>query len=307
MEAAAAFSIACGVLQVIDFGVRAAKALHEIYKSENALTSEISHLHYLTQGLSTSTSEVVGRYRNVDPAQLSPEKTQLLHIAQDCHDTAKNLFECLDKLSLTGPKQKRQVFKQWWKLRREKEKIDKDQLQLERLRKLLDTTMLVNLCRDLDASSEQQSKLLDTVNLNQIRTLAVFKEMSNEFQAAFNVVLNLLEQHVTSQAESTRQLLRDYHFESRDREVFEQLLDSLGFPTITSRKEELEEPYPETFEWILRPDAQRDSPGGDFLEWLETGQTIYWVRGKPGSGKSTASHNPFSACSLNLLECRLTE
>ncbi|KAH8897606.1 hypothetical protein GQ53DRAFT_791504 [Thozetella sp. PMI_491] len=46
-------------------------------------------------------------------------------------------------------------------------------------------------------------------------------------------------------------------------------------------------PHGQTFEWIYeQPEASR-APWSNFSEWLQTGDSIYWIQGRLGSGKST--------------------
>ena len=87
--------------------------------------------------------------------------------------------------------------------------------------------------------------------------------------------------------QETYQLVEDLHIESKETEHFRQLLQSLGFPTMTKRQEELYDPYPTTFEWMFERQFPEEQPDNGFFTWLETRGGIYWVNGKPGSGKST--------------------
>jgi hypothetical protein len=64
------------------------------------------------------------------------------------------------------------------------------------------------------------------------------------------------------------------------------LLASLRFPTMKNRFDEIEPAHRKTFEWIFLPPPQR-SGWSDFPQWLSGGTGIYWVNGKPASGKST--------------------
>jgi hypothetical protein len=67
------------------------------------------------------------------------------------------------------------------------------------------------------------------------------------------------------------------------------ILESLCFSTISNRYEEVAEAHQSTFKWLFRDcisdgDVQRwDS----FSDWLRSGDAIYWINGKAGSGKST--------------------
>jgi hypothetical protein len=59
------------------------------------------------------------------------------------------------------------------------------------------------------------------------------------------------------------------------------MLKSLYLEETVSRREQIEPTYSITFEWIFQ-DSQLQ-----FSDWLRKGHGIYWIRGKPGSGKST--------------------
>ena len=62
------------------------------------------------------------------------------------------------------------------------------------------------------------------------------------------------------------------------------------------RYEDIPRAYQQTFEWIYQENGQKqnESSGIDqeivwdsFTEWLEGNQSLYWITGKPGAGKST--------------------
>ena len=66
-------------------------------------------------------------------------------------------------------------------------------------------------------------------------------------------------------------------------------LESLKFPSIAEREEDIKKAHPRTFEWLFEEADERAASGRPFtiLEWLEVGVGTYWVSGKAGSGKST--------------------
>ncbi|KAF7560156.1 hypothetical protein G7046_g3992 [Stylonectria norvegica] len=71
------------------------------------------------------------------------------------------------------------------------------------------------------------------------------------------------------------------------------ILDSLAYKSMRDREEEVTEAHGETLEWIFDKSSpshpQRDEFSTQFTTWLKTTQLgpIYWITGKPGSGKST--------------------
>jgi hypothetical protein len=70
--------------------------------------------------------------------------------------------------------------------------------------------------------------------------------------------------------------------------VARMILDGLSFPSMRLRYEDVVEAYPDTFKWVYRdPHIQGGAQWSNFVDWLKTGNGIYWINGKAGSGKST--------------------
>ena len=65
------------------------------------------------------------------------------------------------------------------------------------------------------------------------------------------------------------------------------ILESLYFPEIHARQEEVVDAHKETFKWVFEQAESRLCPWDSFAEWLESGSRTYWISGKAGSGKST--------------------
>jgi hypothetical protein len=76
----------------------------------------------------------------------------------------------------------------------------------------------------------------------------------------------------------------------RDYVAEDMIVDSLYFESIGLRHESISSAHQETFRWILHRSSNNDTkeyPECSLLDWLQTGNGLYWVSGKPGSGKST--------------------
>jgi len=65
------------------------------------------------------------------------------------------------------------------------------------------------------------------------------------------------------------------------------VLESLSFPVMWDREEDIAPAELATFDWIFKDPRSIDRPWSNFQEWLKSGQSIYWINGKAGSGKST--------------------
>ncbi|KAK8036078.1 hypothetical protein PG993_008692 [Apiospora rasikravindrae] len=73
-----------------------------------------------------------------------------------------------------------------------------------------------------------------------------------------------------------------------NREVLQDfILESLSFKSMAFREQDIEQAHGTSFDWIFHDQAGDSHPS--FSEWLSTTKlgNIYWITGKPGSGKST--------------------
>ena len=69
---------------------------------------------------------------------------------------------------------------------------------------------------------------------------------------------------------------------------FLKIIESLNFHMISTRRENIAESYPRTFDWLFEDGGPSDDGSKtSFVQWLRTGNGIYWVSGRAGSGKST--------------------
>lgn len=82
------------------------------------------------------------------------------------------------------------------------------------------------------------------------------------------------------------------YFTASELAVQQRILQSLYFRVLPVRHHAIAEAHKETFRWILNDDPSEGK--NIFLRWLEAENGIFWVSGKPGSGKSTLMK--FLAC-----------
>lgn len=69
--------------------------------------------------------------------------------------------------------------------------------------------------------------------------------------------------------------------------VQQTILDHLSYPAMPQRYEQVIEAHPTTFEWAFKELPVGSNRWDNLAKWLKTGNGVYWVSGKPGSGKST--------------------
>ncbi len=90
----------------------------------------------------------------------------------------------------------------------------------------------------------------------------------------------LVKQHISETFEQRNVELMKGAYQKR-------ILESLYFPEIHARQEEIVDAHKETFQWVFEQADSRLRPWACFAEWLESGSRTYWISGKAGSGKST--------------------
>ena len=74
------------------------------------------------------------------------------------------------------------------------------------------------------------------------------------------------------------------------RQLYEFILNNLFFPQLPERHARIAQAHAATFEWILNENQScQHAQYSNFVQWLlDSGNNgLYWITGKPGSGKST--------------------
>lgn len=132
----------------------------------------------------------------------------------------------------------------------------------------------------MDLSSSQNRQMLEQLNLHQVESLQTLQDMNPQLQS----FVKELQHSFQSEIRQSTQVLQNIHSTTLVSQQQRNLLNSLNYPTINSRRNDIRSKHKNTYEWIFDP---LPKPWPSFVEWLETGSGIYWINGKLGSGKST--------------------
>ena len=141
MDPLTAFSLACGVIQVVDFSIKVLAKCKEIHDhgalAEHQEVEEITN-HLTDLRMDTSLPQSSGSTQ-------SPDDRELRELAKTCSTTAEQLVAKLQTLKIEGPHKKREAFFKTVKALREKREIHDLEKRLNRHRSVLDTKILVTL------------------------------------------------------------------------------------------------------------------------------------------------------------------
>ena len=107
------------------------------------------------------------------------------------------------------------------------------------------------------------------------RIAASTAEVSQQVSSGFRQ-----QQHLTDAARLHRQKLDDV-YNRRER-----LIGSLKWPDANARYNTLSDACSDTFNWVFDPPGAGRNDSG-LLNWLRSDEKLFWISGKPGSGKST--------------------
>jgi hypothetical protein len=77
--------------------------------------------------------------------------------------------------------------------------------------------------------------------------------------------------------------------------VQSKILESLRYPTMANRYENVAEAHPCTFDWAFRDSTDKQQGWSNLATWLKSGNGVYRVSSKPASGKSILMKNIFDS------------
>lgn len=86
--------------------------------------------------------------------------------------------------------------------------------------------------------------------------------------------------------EDVRDLMTKLALSERDMTREQEILRSLSYEHHLDRYQSITPAHAKTFSWVFHP-ANTSSEGKRLVQWLRQGQDVFWITGKPGSGKST--------------------
>ncbi|KAK8085062.1 hypothetical protein PG997_006333 [Apiospora hydei] len=157
----------------------------------------------------------------------------------------------------TGEKERPAITKFFWVVR-DKEKFEALIGQL---------SVLVGKLNDVIPPGEG---LLDTMIRSDLTGITTMRQLQLVSQATKN----------------TETPISDLAEEDLTRRCQKRVLDRLWYRVIDDRRNDVAEAHPQTLQWALQP-SNTGIHWDSLPEWLEEGSDIYWLYGKPGSGKST--------------------
>ncbi|KAL4732217.1 hypothetical protein ACLX1H_001226 [Fusarium chlamydosporum] len=294
----AALGIASSILQVLDFGTRFVATAWQTSKSEHASLTDLEDL----RKASKSFRDVQHTLQSTLPAS----NTAIDSLIQKSLAISGEMTDSLDKIW-----RGRNVLHKAWLAVWKEEKLKALETRLREMQVELTFHMAVDLRSAVRDSAEKQDQILQELRDARSRVKTPGSKSSEEETATIDesrlgyggsIVecltdgLQLHEQikselisdlianiYRSEEAELSLSDIKNIHLPHERKIELEQLFISrLCYDTMQERTSTIKDAHKGTFRWIFE-----DNSTTSFKDWLVSDRSLYWITGKPGSGKST--------------------
>lgn len=280
MEALAAIALAGNILQFVETTKKIISSSRQIA----LLGASGEH-----QELSTIARELQDLALRVTPpeplegAELSREEKSICVLGEQCTLIAQEFLHALDSLKAKNKDGTLGRFDSFYKALLgvwKQPKIDALLERLDRIRASLQMHLTTYGSRKILFRVDQLVE--GNYRLEAHRTLEL-DELRKEFQTTFDNIGKKLDSNESRN--QTTAVLLDAATKGSRYAAEQAILEHLRFGQINDRHNIIRAAHEQTFTWLFSTGEQR-SPA-TFDEWLVSDDDLYWISGKPGSGKST--------------------
>ncbi|KAI6754741.1 hypothetical protein HG530_012493 [Fusarium avenaceum] len=308
-----AVGAASAIIQLITFAGTLASLTIRIYDGRPTPENELEE--YAAK-VSDAAHRVQTRAKKI--LQATPEEKKLFQVAQECLTAAEGVRK--EAESITKGFQKGKALKAVYAAFRanyHKKKMQELDLSLERCKKIMETELLQSICDKGDAVQRQQTQgfqkldsdvqnLITQIASGNIKIEGLFVQESNATRDMINTSLaselKALDVRTVSEAQRQRFLKS---LKSEDiRQRYNNVMSSSAacFERVFASYERVCSQDPKHKAWSDINEASHFRDCGQLLEeevdeidrswdtfcsWLRSNDSVFWVQGKPGSGKST--------------------
>ncbi|KAL9602068.1 MAG: hypothetical protein Q9219_002064 [cf. Caloplaca sp. 3 TL-2023] len=300
MEALAVLGLTANIVQLVDAAVNACHVCHEIYSS--GASTEDSRVMSVTEQLLQADSKLrtsIAQNQNAGSCSFS-SNIELASLASRCCDTATTLKNELEKLSRSPNTGLRQTTAKLALKISKARKLERLKLSLDGYQQALDSKILIDIRQIINAQDGALTNLKSQLCILSAKMDTCHIPVSNQLKVEIDkAVAANRDEHTRTRAHiethidnaiHNLQLSRDHpnlqdsrNYQSQQQ--YHQILTSLRFDEMNLRMNEVSSSQAKTFQWIYDDEIQR--PWDSFVAWLKGNEHIYWINGKPGSGKST--------------------
>ncbi|KAF5575734.1 heterokaryon incompatibility protein het-E-1 [Fusarium pseudocircinatum] len=302
MAELAALGVAASVLQVVDYGTRFLTTLYQVRQSKHDFLNNFQSLQNSSSNLRDAQHElqtICHSGSNTDAAISS--------LAKKSEAIAKEMLDSLKRIEENSHGRKRDAVIKTWLIILKEDKLKGLEGRLTEVKADLTFYLSVNLRATARETLENQMQMLQEMRDIRVDIKAIGDASSaNEVQVGFG---SLAIEYLTGGLHERQKLKSEFidaliarihnseakappdsssiQLSPQRRQHLEHIFISrVRYDTIQERELTIKEAHKGTFRWIFDDNKTGTSPIG-FKEWLASDGSLYWITGKPGSGKST--------------------
>ena len=141
--------------------------------------------------------------------------------------------------------------------------------------------------RKVDLTKDDQGELLRRMDHALLDQAQHYAQVGSKLDDILSQLRSANSANVTGH-QKTQDLIVQNSNKTLEQQALKQFMSDLSFEHLDSRQQ-LKDAYPDTCEWIWNApeDYRSSSRWSNFPTWLKSGNGIFWIQGKAGSGKST--------------------
>ncbi|GAB1728295.1 hypothetical protein NU195Hw_g2690t1 [Hortaea werneckii] len=298
MEAVAALGVAAASVQFLDFALQALALCRQIRDDAQGATAANKELENYSRSIKDLSKELEsGQADNACGRRIKA-------VAQACIAKTEELLKLLKKIREAGSITRTAAAKTLFRSLKERREIEKLQNELKEKQTLLDSALIQDIQRRFDLGTVKQDEnftslkqsIQDLVNRLQDQNVNAQQNHAETQDKLTNLAKDSQELRATTVAGHSRtvQRLDQIHVDMgqgfdnlKMSDAKEELLRSLFYPEHAARREMVRPPWSDTFDWVFDETSESTTHWSSFPAWLKCGSSLYWITGKPASGKST--------------------
>ncbi|KAL3428753.1 hypothetical protein BDV09DRAFT_201272 [Aspergillus tetrazonus] len=275
------------IVQFIDFATKIISEIRERYATGS--TAENEELKLIATSLKNLSDGLIPRLNRGTATKTVAERNSIEDLAHACNGVANDLLSLMNDLTLQpGSNRKWRSFRRGVRAALEKSTV----VTLEGRVKNLQSQLVLEI---VTLISGQQDNILSAFEYMKISHTGSLEPLSSSARESdWNLQTHTSQKGANQtdcfiQTPGPPSLLSDA-LKLLKLSPTTAILCSLWYESMAIRHSRIPKAHAETFQWVLRSSElppSDDRFGIKFLDWLRSGDGIYWITGKPGSGKST--------------------
>lgn len=289
MDPVSAIGLASSVVQLITFSTDIISKSREIHRSATGSLVENVELETIARTLQ-SQSRRLAAHASKDRFPSGTSK-EIVVCCEQVRKSSKELIDIVEGLRGDAASSRWKSFYQALKSVWKEQEIADYLRRLEMHRRQIDSLLLMHLQERLTAFTTTAEDRNAKIEKNFARLLEKVKPesrwQSELFQNARHTLINATG---VVNFDDFSASLSDGAKQDRERAVRGRMLESLKFADMKDRYEVISEAHKRTFDWVfheLNDFGEPDQGWDNFANWVRSNKPLYWLTGKPGSGKST--------------------